>query len=214
MFVAQKDSGDQRKARAAYDKLSPRAKLRIAGAGLGLVRGGPRSTELSNLVESEEKDSRGKRIAHTRVDPERASETEELVESGLAYVPAQADRERFSYAVLTRLGEATAVLAAKAAGGPRVETDAKKYSALDKACASLSGALRYLEDGMRTDEFLYFSSGERKKLRSLDRETRGLQSKIAAFRDTFGSGRCGPKRVRRPSGPGKKDSRVTRPTRS
>jgi hypothetical protein len=214
MFVAQKDSGDQRKARAAYDKLSPRAKLRIAGAGLGLVRGGPRSTELSNLVEFKEKGSRGKGVTHTKEDPEKVSETEELVESGLAYVPAQADRERFSYAVLTRLGEAAAVLAAKAAGGPRVETDAKKYSALDKACASLSGASHCLKDGMRTDEFLYFSTEERKKLRSLDREIRCLQSKIAAFRDTFGSDHCGPKGVRRPSRPGRRDSRVTRPTRS
>jgi hypothetical protein len=212
--VVSKDLSDQRKARAAYDKLSPRAKLRIAGAGLDLVRGGPRSTELSNLFEFEEKDSRGKRVAHTRVDPEKVSETEELVKSGLAYVPAQADRERSSYAVLTRLGEAAAVLAAKAASGPRVETEAKKYSALDKACAHLSGALHYLEDGMRTDGFLYFSSEERKKLRLLDRETRGLQSKVAAFRDSFGSGHGGPKRVRRPSGPGKRNSRVTRPTRS
>ena len=186
----------RRQARGAYDGLSPRARRRIAEAGVDVMRGGPRSTELSNLTEFVENGSRGKDVKHTRVDPEKATIVEELVKTGLAYIPPQADRDRPSYVVLTPLGEATAVLAAKSACGPRIARRAEKYSTLDKAFAQLTGALAHIEDGLRTDEFRYFNPEERRRLKTLHDETRALQSKVARFRDSFEPHQDASKRVR------------------
>ena len=176
---------DQRTARAAYDKLSPDAKRLMAHAGLNVMRGGPRSTELSNLREKTENDSRGKVLRITGVDPAKSKGSEELVKRGLAYVPSQADKDKLGYVTLTRLGEAAAVLAAKSAFGPSSEADASKFSVLDKTSASLSEALFHLDDGAREDKFRRFNPRERRGLRRLARKTLSLQAEINALRDGF-----------------------------
>ncbi|MDG7015889.1 MAG: hypothetical protein JRM82_00770 [Nitrososphaerota archaeon] len=152
--------------------------------------------ELSNLTEFVEKGPRGKDVKHTRVDPEKATIVEELVKLGLAYIPSQADRNRPSFVVLTPLGEATAVLAAKSSHGPTIEVQARKYSTLDKTFARLSEAMAHFEDGLRTDEFRCFNPEERRRLKTLHDETRALQSKVARFRDSFEPHQDASKRVR------------------
>ncbi len=205
---------DQRRARAAYARLSRRAKRLMTEAGLKIMRGGPRSTELSNLSELVERDSHGKTVRHTRVDPAKVEEAEELVKSGLAYVPAQADKDKSSYVALTSLGEAAAVLAAKSARGPRVEAEARKYSTLDEVSTHLSGALHYLEDGTRTDRFQHFGPEERRRLSELIIEAGALQAKVNAFRDRLGPNPGVPKDIRPPPNRPAKSRRVTRPGRS
>jgi hypothetical protein len=189
----------RRGAKAVFAKLSPRAKALVAEAGLRAMRGGPRSTELSNLTESVERGLRGRIVRHTRVDPGKVKDAEELIRLGLAYVPAQSDKEMLSYVALTRLGEEVALLAARSAHGFDAEGEARKYSTLDGASTRLSGVLHFLEDGTRTDLFQHFGPEERKRLKGLVDETRSLQAKVDAFRDSFGSkadspGGAGPSR--------------------
>ena len=204
---------DQRRARTAYDKLSPDAKRLMTHAGLNIMRGGPRSTELSNLSETTESDPRGKVLRVTRVDPDKVKGSEELVRLGLAYVPSQADKDKLGYVALTGLGETAAVLAAKSAFGPAAEADALKFSVLDKASASLSEVLFHLEDGAREDKFRRFGPRERRGLKRLAGKTLSLQAEVNAFRDGYAPDREGPPHVRAPiEGPGR--SRVTRPRRS
>ena len=169
--------------------------------------------ELSNLSETTESNPRGKVLRVTRVDPEKAKWSEELVRLGLAYVPSQPDKDKLGYVALTRLGEAAAVLAAKSTFDPGAETDALKFSVLDKASASLSEALFHLEDGMRHDKFRRFSPRERKSLKELARKTLSLQAGVNALRDGYAPDREGPPDTKAPTeGPGK--NRVTRPLRS
>ena len=204
---------DRRRARTAFDKLSPEAKKLVTRAGLCIMRGGPRSTELSNLSETTESDSRGKVLRVTRVEPEKVRGSEELVRLGLAYVPSQADKDKLGYVALTRLGESAAVLAAKSAFGPGAEADAMKFSVLDKASASLSEALFHLEDGAREDKFRRFGPRERRGLKRLARKTLSLQVEVNALRDGYAPDREGLPDGRAPiEGPGR--SRVTRPRRS
>ena len=115
----------QRRAKTAYHKLSPGTKRLMIHAGLSIMRGGPRSTELSNLSETTESGPRGKVLKVTGIDLVKVKSSEELVGLGLAYVPSQSDKGNLGYVALTRLGESAAVLAAKSAFGPRAEADAK-----------------------------------------------------------------------------------------
>jgi hypothetical protein len=204
---------DQRRARDAYGKLSPEGKRLMARAGLSIMRGGPRSKELSNLSETTESDSRGKALRVTRVDPEKAKSSDELVRFGLAYVPSQSDKGNLGYVALTRLGESAAVLAAKSTFGPGAEADALKFSVLDKTSASLSEALFHLEDGAREDRFRRFSPGERRALKRLARMAHSLQAEVNALRDGFRPDREEPLDIKAPMG-GSDRSRVTRPQRS
>lgn len=203
----------QKDVKRAYARASPQARKLIARAGLDFLRGGPRSTELSSIVESVEGGPGGKKVRHTRVDPEKVRRLEELVSLGLAYVPSQADRDKLAYAMLTRLGEETAVLAAKSAYGPLAETDAKKFYVLDKASAALSEALYHIEDGTREDRFRRFSPEERENMEKLAGRISRLQAEVYAVRDGFRPERKGPPDARGPSeGPSRR--RVTRPRRS
>jgi hypothetical protein len=202
----------QREAETVLARLSPRAKRLIAEAGLDALRGGPRSTELSNLTDFAERDSRGKVVRHTRIDPAKAEYTEELVRFGLAYVPAQADKDKFSYVVLTRLGEAAGVLAARSICGPRAASEAKRYSTLSRTSAHLGSALFFLEDGTRTDGFRYFGLKERRQLKEMIRETKSLRTRMDAFRDSFAPNSAGPTDARRSLG-AKEGFRATRPGR-
>ena len=204
---------DQRRARTTYDRLSPEGKRLMAYAGLNIMRGGPGSKELSNLSETTESGPRGKVIRITRVDPERVKSAEELVRLGLAYVPSQSDRGNLGYVALTRLGESAAVLAAKSTFGPGAESDALKFSVLDKASASLSGALFHLEDAVREDRFRKFSPRERRALKRLARMAHSLQAEVNASRDRFGPDREDPPDIKSPM-EGADRSRVTRPWRS
>ena len=171
------------------------------------MRGGPSSTELSNLSETTERGPRGRTLRVTRVDPEKVKNSEELVRLGLAYVPSQSDKDKLGYVALTRLGEAAAVLAAKSTFGPRAEADAKKFSVLDKASARLSEALYHIEDGMRENRFRRFNPEERKSLEELARKISRLKVEVNAFRDGFRPDR------QAPAG-GSDGGRVTRPRRS
>jgi hypothetical protein len=204
---------DQRRARTTYDKLSPEGKRLMARAGLNIMRGGPRSKELSNLSETTESNPRGKVLRVTRIDPEKAKSSDELVRFGLAYVPSQSDKDKLGYVALTRLGESAAVLAAKSTFGPSAEADALKLSVLDKTSASLSEALFHLEDAVREDRFRRFNPRERRALKGLARMAHSLQAEVNAFRDGFRPDREEPPDTRSPM-EGSDRSRVTRPQRS
>lgn len=203
----------KRGAKDAYAKLSPDSRRLMARAGLDVMRGGPRSTELSNLTEFVEKDSHGKSVRHTRVDPAKVERAEELVRLGLAYVPSQPDRDKLVYVALTRLGEAAAVLAAKSAFGPRTEADARKFSVLDKASAHMSEALYHLEDGMKKDWFHRFNQRERRGLKELIRKTFSLRVEINKVRDGFEPDQDAPMDISVPKG-GSDRGRVTRRVRA
>lgn len=176
----------QRRARAAYDRLSSSAKRRITEAGLGILRGGLLSRELSNLTESEEKSSRGKIVSHVKIDPEKVANIEELIGAGLAYRP-KAGRGAPHRAELTRLGEEVAVVGARLTYGRHVQSEAKKYSALDNVYAYLSGALYHIDYSMKEDRSSRFATEEKRKLSALKEGARELQSEVARFRDSFGS---------------------------
>jgi hypothetical protein len=202
----------RRGATAVFARLSPKAKALVAEAGQRAMRGGPRSKELSNLTESVERGSRGRIVRHTRVDPGKVKDAEEMVRLGLAYVPAQPDKEMLSYVALTRLGEEVARLAAKSAYGLDAEVEARKYSTLDGASTHLSSVLHCLEHGRRTDRFQCFGPEERTRLKGLVDETQSLQAKVDAFRDSFGSKADSPRSV----GPSRSrgwSCRTTRPRR-
>ena len=174
-----------RKATTACDKLNPDAKRLMARMGLSIMRGGPRSTELSNLSETAESGPRGKILSVTRVDLAKVKISEELVRLGLAYAPSQSDKDKLGYVALTKLGEAAAVLAAKSTFGPSAEADALKFSVLDKTSARLSDALYHLGDGMREDRFRRFNPKERRSLKELAGRLSSLQAEIITLRDGF-----------------------------
>ena len=204
---------DQRRARATYGKLSPEGKRLMAHAGLNVMRGGPRSKELSNLSETAESSPCGKALRVTGIDPEKARSSEELVRLGLAYVPSQSDKGNLGYVALTRLGESAAVLAAKSTFGPGAEADALKFSVLDKTSASLSEALFHLENAVKEDRFRRFSPRERRALKRLAGMARSLQAEVNASRDGFRPDREEPLDARSPM-KGSDRSKVIRPRRS
>lgn len=174
----------QRKATNGYDRLSANAKARIADAGLSVMRGGLLARELSTLTEATEKGRHGNVVSHLKIDPEKVAYTEELVGLGLAYQP-KSKGGRPQRAVLTRLGEEVAGIAARLAYGPNVELEAKKYSVLDDVDAYLNGALYHLEHGTRNSGSRRFTPQEKRRLSALVERTRGLRSDVAEFRDSF-----------------------------